>query len=528
MKRRTVLQLLAAANALPLASLAAAMTKPTADKLAYASLNDVSNLLKTRSMTSVELLQHTLRRIDSIDRHGPTIKAVLELNPLAQTLAKAADERFADHEQHSAIDGVCVLIKGNIATSGPMRTDAGSLALADAPARDDAFIVKKLYASGAVLVGKTNLSEWANIRSTRSTSAWSAMGGLTRNPHVLDRSASGSSSGSAAAVAAGLVALAIGTETDGSIVSPASVCGIVGIKPTLGLVSRSGIIPISSSQDTAGPMARSVSDAAHLLAVIAGRDADDPATRDAPTLDLFAYLNTSALQGKRLGLVRASFGSQPDVLAAMDVARKTLKAQGAILVDDVTLPSTDDYADAELKVLLSELKVDLASYLERYAAPGQPRNLTEVMEFNLLHAHEELRDFGQELFEQADQTKGLNDPAYLEALATCKRLARTEGIEKALADHNLDALIAPTGDPAWCVDPVNGDRSGRSFSTAAAVAGLPHITVPMTVVRGLPVGISFVGAAFSEPQLIGMAYAYEQASNKRINPTFLPTVPMLV
>ena len=527
MKRRTVLQMLAAANALPLASLAAPMTKPTADKLAYTPLSEVQSLLRARTMTSVQMLQHTLKRIEAIDRHGPTLKSVLELNPDALALAQAADQRFADHAQQSDIDGVCVLIKGNIATVGPMKTDAGSLALADAPAREDAFIVKKLYASGAVLVGKTNLSEWANIRSTRSTSGWSAMGGLTRNPHVLDRSASGSSSGSAAAVAAGLVPLAIGTETDGSIVSPASVCGIVGIKPTVGLVSRSGIIPISSSQDTAGPMARSVSDAAHLLAVIAGRDADDPATRDAPTLDLLANLNTNALQGKRLGLVRASFGTQPDVLAAMDVARKTLKAQGAILIDDVTLPSTDDYGDAELKVLLSELKVDLAGYLARYAAEGQPRDLTDVMEFNLLHAHEELRDFGQELFEMANQTKGLNDPAYLEAVATCKRLARTEGIEKALAEQNLDALIAPTGDPAWCIDPVNGDRSGRSFSTAAAVAGLPHITVPLTVVRNLPVGISFVGAAFSEAQLIGIAYAYEQASNKRVDPGFLPTVPML-
>ncbi len=527
MKRRTILQMIAAANSLPLVSLAAPMPKPTADKLAFASLTDVQSMLKARTMTSAQMLQHTLKRIDSIDRHGPTLKAVLELNPEAQALAKAADERFADHEQRSELDGVCVLVKGNIATVGPMRTDAGSLALANAPAREDAFIIKKLYASGAVLVGKTNLSEWANIRSTRSTSGWSAMGGLTRNPHVLDRSASGSSSGSAVAVAAGLVPLAIGTETDGSIVSPASVCGIVGIKPTVGLVSRSGIIPISSTQDTAGPMARNVSDAAHLLAAIAGRDADDPATREAPTLDLLANLNTTALQGKRLGLVRAAFGTQPDVLAAMDVARKTLKSQGAILIDDVTLPAPDDYGDAELKVLLSELKVDLASYLARYAAEGQPRNLTEVMEFNLLHAHEELREFGQELFEQANQTKGLNDPAYLEALATCKRLARTEGIEKALADQNLDALIAPTGDPAWCIDPVNGDRSGRSFSTAAAVAGLPHITVPMTVVRNLPVGLSFVGAAFSEPQLIGMAFAYEQASNKRVDPTFQATVPVL-
>ena len=501
MKRRTVLRLFAAANALPFASMAAPMSKPTADRIASASTLEVQQWLASGALTSTELLHLHLARIEAIDRHGPTLKAVIELNPEANALARAADEQRRGKQPGGALQGVFVLVKDNVATVGPMLTSAGSLALASAPARADAFIVQKLHQSGALLLGKTNLSEWANIRSTRSSSGWSARGGLTRNPHILDRSASGSSSGSAVAVAAGLVTCAIGTETDGSIVSPSSVNGIVGIKPTIGLVSRFGIVPISSTQDTAGPMARNVTDAVHLLAAIAGRDVNDPATSDAPTLDLLAHLNTEALRGKRLGIIRSAFGKQPESLALMDQAMEVLRSQGAILIDNVALPNSDDYGDAELLVLLTELKVDLAAYLQRFAAPGQPRSLADVMAFNLLHQNQELSEFGQELFEQAEATKGLTDAAYLEALAKCRQMARTDGIEKALSEHSLDALIAPTNDPSWNIDLVNGDHPGMGFSTPAAVAGLPHVTVPMGAVRKLPVGLSFVGAAFSEPAL---------------------------
>jgi amidase len=527
MKRRTVLRFIAAANTLPLASLAAPMPKPTADRIASASMTEVQQWLASGDLSTSDLLHLHLARIEAIDRHGPTLRAVIELNPEAAALAHEADARKRRKEPPRPMEGVFVLVKDNVATVGPMLTSAGSLALASAPAQADAFIVQKLHQSGALLLGKTNLSEWANIRSSRSSSGWSARGGLTRNPHILDRSASGSSSGSAVAVAAGLVTCAIGTETDGSIVSPSSVNGIVGIKPTIGLVSRSGIVPISSTQDTAGPMARTVTDAAHLLAAIAGRDADDPATRDAPTLDLLAHLKIDALRGKRLGIVRSAFGKQPEALALMDRAMEVLKGQGAVLIDNVALPSSDDYGDAELLVLLTELKVDLAAYLARYAATGQPRSLADVMAFNLLHANQELGEFGQELFEQAEATKGLNDVAYLEALAKCRRLARSEGIEKALSENALDALIAPTNDPSWTIDLVNGDHPGMGFSSPAAVAGLPHVTVPMGAVRKLPVGLSFVGAAFSEPLLIGMAYAYEQASHARVSPTFQASVTLL-
>jgi amidase len=403
-----------------------------------------------------------------------------------------------------------------------MSTSAGSLALAHARAPRDASVVARLREAGAVILGKTNLSEWANIRSSHSTSGWSGRGGLTLNPYALDRNPSGSSSGSAVAVAAGLAPVAVGTETDGSIVSPASVCGLVGIKPTVGLVSRHGVVPISRTQDTAGPVACSVADAAAVLGTIAGADPLDAATQaaEAAPIDYHKALDRAALAGARLGLVRASYTGLAPVDALIDRAVQRLESLGATVVDPVELPDTKKYADAELDVLLYELKAGLAEYLPRFAPEAAVKTLADVIAFNEREHGRELKLFSQDLFVKAQAKGGLDDPAYGDALALCRRLARDEGIDRALAEHHLDALIAPTGGPAWLTDLVNGDSSGTSFSTPAAVAGYPHITVPAGFAFGLPIGLSFVGAAFAEARLIGYAYAYEQATHHRRAPAF--------
>jgi amidase len=522
MKRRHVLKLLAASNLFPFFSNVNAM--PNSESIHLANLVRVRDMFKSGTLTPSQLLDAYLVEIARIDRRGPNLHAILELNPAARDIA----QKFASARPEDArpLLGIPVLIKGNIATGDAMQTSAGSFALDGGPALRDAHLVTRLREAGAVLMGKTNLSEWANLRCSRSISGWSAVGGLTRNPHVLDRTASGSSSGSAVAVAAGLCALAVGTETDGSIVSPASCNGIVGIKPTVGLVSRDGIIPISHTQDTAGPMARTVTDAALLLSVLAGRDARDDTTALAPSLAMLSELSPDALRGRRIGIVRSAFSKSPEVIALTERAIALMQGLGAVVVDPVELPSGDKYNESELLVLLTEFKVGLANYLGEFARPGQPRSLADVIAFNLAHADRELSEFGQDLFETAEATKGLADPAYLAALVQCRDLARTNGIELALSQNGLDALCAPTGDPAYPIDLVNGDSGGASFSTPAAVAGLPHITVPMGAVRGLPVGLSLVGAAYSEPRLIGMAYAYEQASNARVMPSFIPTVPL--
>jgi amidase len=423
------------------------------------------------------------------------------------------------------LHGIPVLIKDNIATADKMCTTAGSLALDGVRASRDAHVAAKLRAAGAVIIGKTNLSEWANMRSTHSISGWSGRGGQTRNPYALDRNTSGSSSGSGAAVAAGLATLAIGTETDGSIVSPSSTCGIVGIKPTLGLVSRSGIIPIAHSQDTAGPMTRSVSDAALLLAAIAGSDDSDPATREANTraTDYAAALRKDGLQGKRIGVARNFFGSNDAVDALIDKELAVLKAQGAILVD-VQVPNTEKYGDTETTVLLYEFKPDLAAYLANYAPHAPVKNMADVIAFNEKHAANEMPHFAQEHLVSANGKAGLDSKEYQEALANNLRYSREEGIDKVLRENQLDALVAPTGGPAWLTDYINGDHYGGSFSSPAAVAGYPHITVPAGYTHGLPVGISFVGTAWSEAALISMAYAYEQATMHRRAPTFPATV----
>jgi amidase len=477
--------------------------------------------------TAQQLVRLYLARIAALDKAGPRLNSIIELNPDALTIASALDAEREAKGARGPLHGIPVLLKDNIATADKMQTTAGSLALVGMKPPRDAALVARLREAGAVILGKTNLSEWANMRSTRSTSGWSARGGLTRNPYALDRNTSGSSSGSGASMAASLAALAVGTETDGSITSPASVAALVGIKPTVGLVSRAGIIPIAHSQDTAGPMARSVADAAVLLTAMAGSDTRYPASilADQKKLDYTGFLNRDGLQGKRIGVVRAQLVSSSDrVAAVIEVQLEVLKAQGATLVDVPEVPNTNKYGDSELTVLLYELKADMATYLADYG-PGAPiKNLADVIAFNENNRTKELAFFGQEHFINAQAKGGLDSQEYLDALANNHRYSRTEGLDQVLKAHRLDALVAPTGGPAWLTDFINGDAYGASFTSPAAVAGYPHITVPCGAVQGLPIGLSFVGAAWSEGPLIAMAYAYEQASLQRRPPTFAKTL----
>ncbi|MFL6735260.1 MAG: amidase [Sphingomicrobium sp.] len=463
----------------------------------------------------------TRAAVDRVLRFDPAIGSVIALDPTALDQARAIDRS----PKRGPLAGQPVLIKDNIESAGPLPTTAGSLALANNVTNRDAPLVTRLRAAGAIILGKTNLSEWANIRSSHSISGWSAIGGQTRNPYALDRNPCGSSSGSGAAVAAGLVRFAIGTETDGSVTCPAAINGIVGLKPTVGLVSRTHIVPISASQDTAGPMTMSVSEAAALLNVIAGSDPADPATReaDAHKKDYTAALDSAALRGKRLGVMRfaAGFGTDP----AFELALATLHAQGATLVE---IKEFDDkpIGGNEFAVLLAELKSGMADYLKSSPARIPVRTLADIIAFNKAHATDEMSLFGQDIFEKAEATKGATGAAYRKARETSFRAAGPNGIDRMLKEHKLDALIAPTMPPAWKIDAVNGDQvsGGGTAGTLAAVAGYPHLTVPMGLVKGLPVGLSFVGPKWSESLLLSLGYAYEQARSPIPPAQFLPSI----
>jgi amidase len=492
---------------------------------AESTVADLARAQAEGRLTARALTEAYLARIEAIDRSGPRLNSVIELNPDALAIADALDTERGKSGPRGPLHGIPVLIKDNIDTADRMHTSAGSLALAGSIAPRDAFIVERLRAAGAVIVGKTNLSEWANFRSTRSTSGWSSRGGQTRNPYALDRNPCGSSSGSGAAASANLATLAVGTETDGSITCPSKACGLVGIKPTVGLVSRAGIIPISASQDTAGPMTRTVADAAALLSVLAGVDPRDPATTRADgkvQADYTAFLQADALKGARIGVVRNMFGENALVGRVIEEALAALKSAGAELIDPVEMKQHREVGEAEFTVLLYEFKDGLNAYLASLGEAAPYRSLEQLIAYNDEHKDRTMPWFGQEIFTMAQAKGGLDAKEYRDAVAKCHRLATVAGIDRVMDQHRLDALVAPTGDPAFPTDLVNGDHyTGGGTSTLPAVAGYPHLTVPAGHVFGLPVGLSFFGRAWSEPRLIALAYAFEQATHHRRAPSFL-------
>lgn len=488
------------------------------------SIAELQRDLEARTVTSEQLVEAFRHRIKTIDQAGPTLRSVLALNPNALADARKLDAERRAGRSRGPLHGIPILIKDNIETEGPMATTAGSLALKDNVTGRDAPIVARLRAAGAIILGKANLSEWANIRSSRSTSGWSAVGGLTRNPYALDRNPCGSSSGSGAAIAADLAVAAIGTETDGSITCPSAINGIAGIKPTVGLVSRRRIVPISASQDTAGPMTRTVADSALILTVIAGSDPQDPATKDADARksDYTKALDAGALAGKRIGVLNFLKGYHEATDATFAHAIEAMKQAGATIVEIENFEPLDQIGKYELTILLHELKAGLNAYLATTPATVKTRTLQEVIAFNTA-TPAEFALFGQDLFEKAEKTEGLTAEAYTAVAAKTKQAA-AEGIDRMLADNNLDVLVAPTGGPAWMTDFVNGDHFLGAASTLPAVAGYPHITVPMGDVEGLPLGISFIGPAWSEAKLIALAYAFEQHTKARKPPRYLRTL----
>jgi amidase len=497
--------------------------------LEEATVAQLQDWMAAGTYSARQIVELYLKRIEEIDRRGPTLRSVIEVNPDALTIADRLDAERRDKGPRGPLHGIPILIKDNIDTADRMMTTAGSLALEGSIATRDAFIVERLRAAGAVILGKTNMSEWANFRSTRSTSGWSARGGLVKNPYALDRNPCGSSSGTGAAIAANLGAIGVGTETDGSIVCPSGANGLVGIKPTLGLVSRSGIIPIAHSQDTAGPMARTVRDAAMLLSAMRGVDVRDPITRRSTrysSTDYSKSLQPEALKGARIGVARRRYFGYSDVTDRLiDQAIDDMKARGAVIVDPADIPTASKLDSCEMEVLLFEFKADLNKYLAALRPEVHARSLQNVIEFNVREAAREMPYFGQELFVSAQKKGPLSSRAYRQALTTCRTLSRTQGIDRVMRLHRLDALVAPTGGPAWTTDLVNGDHFGGASSTPSAIAGYPSITVPAGATFGLPVGLSFIGRAWSEPKLIALAFAYEQATRHRRKPEFLETSP---
>ncbi|HTG44284.1 MAG TPA: amidase [Verrucomicrobiae bacterium] len=492
------------------------------------TIQELQRLFAAGKLTIERLVRNYLSRIEEIDRSGPRVNSIIELNPDALGIARSLDKERKSRGLRGPLHGIPVLLKDNIETHDRMMTTAGSLALAGSIASRDSFVAAQLRNAGAVILGKTNLSEWANFRSYRSTSGWSGRGGLTRNPYSLDRNTSGSSSGSAAAVAANLCAVAVGTETDGSIISPASYCGIVGLKPTVGLVSRSGIIPISASQDTAGPMARTVTDAAILLGALAARDDRDSATLSPENKiprDYTIFLDPFGLRGTRVGVARQFFRARPERSSKIiESALLQLKSSGAELIDPVEIPSFGKFGDAEFQVMLYEFKDGLNRYLATFGSSASVKTLEELIAFNEAHAGTELRYFGQETFIRAQAKGPLSEKSYHDALEKCRRLSRAEGLDEALNKHQLDALVAPSGGPAHRTDFIYGDRDTGGSSSFAAIAGYPNITVPAGWLGGLPLGLSFFGRAWSEPILLKLAYSFEQATQTRQKPRFLHSV----
>jgi amidase len=500
---------------------------PVADfAWAEATIEELQIAMATGRATSRSLTEDYLRRIEALDRSGPELRSMLDLNPDALGIADELDEERRAGRLRGPLHGIPIVVKDNIDTADGMTTTAGSLALEGSIASRDAHVVERLRAAGAVILGKANLSEWANFRSTNSSSGWSGRGGQVKNPYILDRSPCGSSSGTAVAVAANLTVAGVGTETDGSIVCPAAVNGLVGIKPTVGLVSRSGIIPIAHSQDTAGPMARTVADAAILLGALAGEDARDPSTTGSAgrfPSDPTSLLDPDALRGARIGIARARVtGYSPPADFLFEQAIGTMREAGAVIVDPADIPYLGEYGAAEWTILLFEFRTGINQYLA--GLPGDPpvRSLAELIEFNEANRDRAMPHFGQEILMMAERTRGLEDPEYRMALETARYAAA--GLDAVLAEHSLDAIIAPSGTPAWPIDLINGDHFRGSSSAAPAVAGYPHVTVPMGAVHGLPVGLSFIGSAWSEPTLIRLAHAFEQATRHRRPPRFESTV----
>ena len=527
MKRRDFLKTGAVAAAIAISHpILSRFSSAAGLELQEATILQLQEQMSSGNISARWLVDAYLKRIDEVDKQGPAIHSVIELNPEAMEIAEALDRERKEKGTRGPLHGIPILIKDNIDTDDRMMTTAGSLALLGNRPSQDSFVAKKLREAGAVILGKTNLSEWANFRSSHSTSGWSGRGGLTKNPYVLDRNCCGSSSGSAAATAASLCAASIGTETDGSIVCPASMCSLVGIKPTLGLISRAGIIPIAHSQDTAGPMTRTIADAAVLLGALTGVDPRDAATRDSrgkALADYTKFLDPQGMRGARIGVLRKTFGGEK-IEALMNDVIQEMKNLGAILVDPVEIPTDGQFDDSEYEVLLYEFKADLNAYLAELDPDVAVHSLKELIEFNEKNREKEMPYFGQDIFIKSEAKGPLTEKAYLDALKNNHSLSREKGIDFVMKEHNLDAIIARTGGPAWLTDLVTGDHYTGGYSSASAVAGYPHITVPAGFVAGLPVGISFFASAYSEPVLIRLAYAFEQATKARQAPEYHSTV----
>ncbi|MGA9397651.1 MAG: amidase [Anaerolineaceae bacterium] len=495
------------------------------------SILELASKMTSGEITALTLTGQYLDRIEKIDRSGPSINAVIEINPDALSIAEKLDQERAAGKIRGPLHGIPILLKDNLDTHDRMQTTAGSLALEGSIASRDAFLVKRLRSSGAIILGKTNLSEWANFRGKHSVSGWSSRGGLTRNPYVLDRTACGSSSGSAAAVAASLCAGAFGTETDGSIICPSQTCGVIGLKPTLGLISRSGIIPIAHSQDTAGPIGRTVEDVAVLLGCVMGTDLEDRSTRLSQTRGLNDYtkcLVKDGLKGARIGIARNMLGTDKRIIKILESSIDLMKQMGAVIIDPADLPNWDDFGKSEIEVLCFEFKADLNRYLGTLGPRANVHSLEEVIKFNDDNKSRVMPYFGQERMLAAQEKDSLTSRKYREALARNHRLMRQEGIDALMADKRLDAIVVVSGGPAWTIDLANGDPSSWDMESTspAAVAGYPHITVPAAEIFGLPVGISFFSKAWREPELLKLAYSFEQALKARKPPRFLQTADL--